>query len=143
MFSRKHWIKYALFSILGFLICGAAIFYLDTLLIITGQNSLANHFQSSQSFTYDWENIIHGIEGFTIGGLILIAIYHLALFTVRREDSIPLYFGLFCLFFGIYNIFMSSFGDYLFEFLGYNYALKLRYIAGFIIVPLFLLYLKS
>lgn len=92
---------------------------------------------------HNWEMFRFGIEGFTIGGLFIMAVYHLALFTVRRKETIPLYFGLFCLFFGFYTFFTSLYGIFLQDLFGVNFSVKIRWFSAIIIVPLFLLYLKN
>lgn len=87
--------------------------------------------------------IRQGFEGFIIGGLVLMGVYHLALYTTRREDSSPLYFGVFCLIFALYSLFGSTY-DFVFNlFVDWTIILKIEYITVYIIPLIFSLYVNT
>ena len=102
-------------------------------------NILLGNEQSIDRYFY----IRQGIEGFIIGGLVLMGFYHLALYTMRREDLSPLYFGLFCLVFAMYSFFGSSYEFVYSSFIDWSILLKIEYMTVYVIPPIFVLYVKS
>jgi signal transduction histidine kinase len=60
-------------------------------------------------------------EGFVIGVLLIMALYHIGLYFLRRRNRSALYFGLFCFVVSLRAIAMSD-GNYLFEWLGDEYS---------------------
>lgn len=84
-----------------------------------------------------------GFEGFIIGGLVLMGVYHLALYTTRRDDSSPLYFGLFCLIFALYSFFGSTYDFVLTLLMDWSIILKIEYITVYVIPLIFLLYVNT
>lgn len=82
-------------------------------------------------------DMLRTFDAFTFGSLLIMAMYHLALYWLRREDTSPLYFGTWCLFFALRILFD---GTYLLEFYpGANWGIvyKLYYIFGYVSLPLF------
>ncbi|GAE07402.1 7TM-DISM domain-containing protein [Paenibacillus sp. JCM 10914] len=47
-------------------------------------------------------------DSFVVGSLLIMGIYHLFLFGIRRNDSTPLYFGLFCITIAIRTLLINS-----------------------------------
>jgi anti-sigma regulatory factor (Ser/Thr protein kinase) len=86
----------------------------------------------------------HSLDMLAFGGLLLMGIYHLSLFILRRKDRVSLYFGLFCL---VTALRVVVEGNRLFIDLlpGFNWELneKLSYLTFFFIVILFNLYIHK
>jgi two-component system, sensor histidine kinase and response regulator len=82
------------------------------------------------------------LDYFMLGGLVLIGLYHLGFFCIRRREKSALYFGLFCIILGIRGILVgerilsAGFPDVPFE-----YFFKADVLTIYTTVPLFLLYM--
>ncbi|HHV65536.1 MAG TPA: response regulator [Peptococcaceae bacterium] len=81
---------------------------------------------------------------FLFGALLIIGIYHLMFFTLRRKDKSPLYFGLFCLLAALRIILV---GEILilnyFPNLSQEIVLKIEYFTFYLAMPLFLQFIYS
>ncbi|WP_075980579.1 HD-GYP domain-containing protein [Bacillus massilinigeriensis] len=84
-----------------------------------------------------------GFEGFVIGGLALMGMYHLALYTTRREDPTSLFFGLSSLVFFLYEFFGSTYEIIFDYFMDWSTVLRIDYLIVYFIPPIFLLYVRS
>ena len=77
-----------------------------------------------------------------LGSLLILGLYHLALFSLRKKNKAPLFFALFCLFMALR---ISLVGEMLFlKFfpqLPQELALKLEYFTFYLGIPLFIVYL--
>lgn len=83
-------------------------------------------------------------ELFTAGAIVMMGLYHLGLFSLRRQDRAPLYFGGFCLLFGLRSLFMGEvYVNQLFPGLGFEGYKKLEYLGQYLSPALFILYVQS
>jgi len=83
-------------------------------------------------------------ELFVFGSLVIIGIYHIALFIIIKKDKAPLYFGLFCLLVGIRTILVGErFLIYLFPDFSWEAALKLQTLTFYLSVPLIIMFFNS
>lgn len=84
------------------------------------------------------------LEMFFFGAILVMALYHLVLYLLRRTDRLPLHFGLFCLIIGIR---VPVTGEELLVRMvpGFNWAAELRieYLTDYLGLPVFLLFLRS
>lgn len=81
---------------------------------------------------------------FLFSALLIMGLYHLGLFALRRNDRSTLYFGLFCLVIAIRSLFYREMNILIFSpDFGLEAISKLRYILTFAAVPLFALYIKK
>ncbi len=81
---------------------------------------------------------------FLFGSLSIMGFYHLALYTLRRKDPSPLYFGLMCLAFAMRAI---ATNDYyivdLIPFIPFEYIIKTEYLSIYMSVPVFGMFFRS
>jgi len=83
-------------------------------------------------------------ELFLFGSLIIIGIYHIALFFFIKKDKAPLYFGLFCLLIGIRTLLVGErFFIYLFPDFSWEAAHKFQTLAFYLGVPLIIMFFNS
>lgn len=81
---------------------------------------------------------------FLLGGVLIVAFYHIGLFLLRRKDNSPLYFGLFALVFSLRILITNEYYLFhLFPHLGFEFCLKLEYLSMYVAYPLFLLFMRS
>lgn len=83
-------------------------------------------------------------ELFLFGALMMMGVYHLALFLFRRKDPTPLYFGLFCTLVAIRTLFIGE--AYLFSFFqDFNFEIiyKIQTLSFYLGVPLILMFFRS
>jgi signal transduction histidine kinase/ActR/RegA family two-component response regulator len=105
-----------------------------------------------------WENIKIGSESaienirekniaydmLLCGSILFLGIYFLCLFSFRRQDKSPLYFGLFCLLIGIRLLntgeryFVSLFPE-----IGWEMVNKIEYLSFYLAVPVFTMFIHS
>jgi PAS domain S-box-containing protein len=81
---------------------------------------------------------------FLCGSILIMTLYHLGLFSVRKKDRSPLYFSIFC--FLIALRLLTTGGRYLILFfpnISYELMLKLEYLSFYLAVPAFALFLQS
>ncbi len=81
---------------------------------------------------------------FVFGSIFIMALYHLGLFSLRRKERSPLYFGLFCLLIAI-RILTTGERYILLFYPGIEYELmiKLEYLTFYLAVPVFIRYFYS
>ncbi|NLW30878.1 MAG: response regulator [Fibrobacter sp.] len=89
------------------------------------------------------EQKMASVEFFLAGAILIMALYQLVLFSVRKKDRASLYFGLFCIvaFMRILvtgEIFLSS----LFGITDYRINIQIEYLSVYLMVPLFILYIR-
>ncbi len=83
-------------------------------------------------------------EYMLFGGLLIMALYHLGLFALRRNDSSLLFFGIYCLIIAIRItitgefIFIQLFPDF-----GWETEMKFEFLTIFIGLPVFVLFIQS
>ncbi|MBN1531170.1 MAG: SpoIIE family protein phosphatase, partial [Spirochaetes bacterium] len=81
---------------------------------------------------------------FLFGSLIMMGLYHLALFALRRNDPSPLFFGLMCLAFALRAI---ATNDYyivtLFPGIPFDLVIKMEYLSIYLAVPIFGIFFYS
>ena len=83
-------------------------------------------------------------EMFIIGSLIIMGIYHIGLFALRRNDRSPFYFGAFCLIIGFRALFLGEAYWYkLFPNVDWEIGLRMEYILTYIGVPFFIKYISE
>ncbi|UJF34905.1 diguanylate cyclase domain-containing protein [Paenibacillus hexagrammi] len=101
------------------------------------------HFGKSES-VYRFSNMRISTELFLTGGLIMMSVYHLGLYVLRRKDRTPLYFGMYCLTLGIRGLFTGERAIYDFNAgLNWAFALRFEYILLCISVIALALFVKS
>lgn len=90
-----------------------------------------------------WENDI-SFSFFLFGALLIIGLYHLGLFIIRREEKSPLFFGVFCYIISMrimvtgQTLILHFFPD-----INWQLLIKLEYFSLFTSVPVFLLFIYS
>lgn len=83
-------------------------------------------------------------ELFLFGALMMMGVYHLALFCFRRKDRAPLYFGLFCTLVASRTLFIGE--AFLFSFfqnLNFEIIYKVQTLSFYLGVPLILMFFRS
>jgi class 3 adenylate cyclase len=81
---------------------------------------------------------------FLLGALLIMGIYHLGLYALRRKDPSTLYFGLFCLVIGIRSLFYREMTiSMLIPEMAWAEVSAMRYILTFSALPLFALFIQS
>jgi PAS domain S-box-containing protein len=81
---------------------------------------------------------------FLCGSILIMTLYHLGLFSVRKKDRSSLYFSIFC--FLIALRLLTTGGRYLtllFPDISYELMLKLEYLSFYLAVPVFVMFLQS
>ncbi|MBD2870278.1 sensor histidine kinase [Paenibacillus arenilitoris] len=83
-------------------------------------------------------------ELFVAGGIVIMGMYHLGLYFIRRKDLTPLYFGGFCLLFGLRSLFLGEVViHHVFPDMGFELYKKIEYIGQYFGPALFLLYVRK
>ncbi|WP_373483048.1 diguanylate cyclase [Acetobacterium sp.] len=83
-------------------------------------------------------------EVFLCGALMMMGIYHLALFFFRKKDRAPLYFGLFCLLVAVRTLLIGeSFLYFALPDLNFVIARKIQTLTYYLGVPLILLFFRA
>jgi signal transduction histidine kinase/CheY-like chemotaxis protein len=91
--------------------------------------------EREKGITYDF---------FLFGSLLIMGLYHLGLFFLRRIDKSPFYFALFCLLISLRTIVQGQvFLNVLFPKIPWDLVIRLDYFTFFIAVPVFLLFVYS
>ncbi len=88
----------------------------------------------------------HGLayELFLCGALMMMGVYHLALFAFRRKDRAPLYFGLFCLLVAIRTLMIGeSFLYFAWPDLDFVVTRKIQTLTYYLGVPLILMFFRT
>ncbi|MBP7283804.1 MAG: sensor histidine kinase [Leptospiraceae bacterium] len=80
---------------------------------------------------------------FLLGSLLIMALYHIGLFLLRREDRSVLYFAMFCLLLAVRPLFVREGMQSLISELNFSLILKLEYIDLFLSPTFILLFLQS
>jgi len=105
-----------------------------------------------------WDKVVLGTRGqlqknkelkissdlFIFGSILIMALYHLALFSLIRTEKAPLFFGLFCLIIAL-RMFTSGESNILLFFpeIDYEIMIKLEYLSFYLAVPVFVQYFNS
>jgi PAS domain S-box-containing protein len=79
-----------------------------------------------------------------IGSIILMGLYHLGLFLVRKKDRSPLYFSIFCILLALRTL--TTGGRYLvlsFPNLSWELMIKFEYLSFYLAVPAFGMFMRS
>ena len=85
-----------------------------------------------------------GVEFFTFGSLLMIALYHLAIFLPRRTEKTALYFASFCLLMALRALVVDQQGILLFfPEIPWNLHVRLAYLSFTLGIPAFTLFLRS
>ncbi|OWA33988.1 hypothetical protein B9G55_16765 [Saccharibacillus sp. O16] len=83
-------------------------------------------------------------ELFVAGGIVMMGLYHLGLYALRRKDLAPLYFGAFCLLFGVRSLLLGeNYLGELFPHMGFDLYKKMDYLGQYIGPALFILYVQA
>jgi len=81
---------------------------------------------------------------FLCGSILIMALYHLGLFSVRKKDRSSLYFSIFC--FLIALRLLTTGGRYLillYPSMSYEFMIKLEYLSFYLAVPAFAMFIQS
>lgn len=85
-----------------------------------------------------------GYELFLFGALMMMGVYHLALFFFRKKDRAPLFFGLFCVLVAIRTLLIGeSFLYFALPDLSFVVARKIQTLTYYLGVPLILLFFRA
>lgn len=85
---------------------------------------------------YRQRSIVLSSEMTVFGGLFIMAIYHLGLFTIRRQDRSTLFFGLFCMDFAFRTLLAGQRNlMYFFPALPFEFTFRAEYLAGYLAFP--------
>lgn len=97
------------------------------------------------------ESQIHGeqigrvaLDLFLFGSILLMGLYHLGLFALRRSDKSPLYFGILCLIVAVRCLFTNDY--YILNLvpgLPWGIVNRVEYLTFYLAVPTFLMYLRE
>ncbi|HFC92452.1 MAG TPA: adenylate/guanylate cyclase domain-containing protein [Leucothrix mucor] len=86
----------------------------------------------------------HYYDLFLLGALLMMGLYHLGLYALRRKDPSTLYFGLFCLVIGIRTLFYREMAiTMLIPEMVWVEISAIRYLLTFSALPLFTLFIQS
>src|SRR3989304_6143819 len=77
---------------------------------------------------------------FLLGTFMIISLYHLTLFGLRRKNRPPLFFGLFCIILSVRLAFTGEKAAYLFFNSNWLQDLKIDHLTFYLAVPIFGLY---
>jgi PAS domain S-box-containing protein len=88
-----------------------------------------------------WETKLF-LDYFMLGGLVIIGLYHIGFFFIRRREKSTIYFGIFCIVLGIRGILVGErILSASFPSVPYEYFFKADILTIYTTVPLFLMYL--
>ncbi len=83
-------------------------------------------------------------NGFLIGSIFIMGLYHLFMFTLRRKERSYLYFGLFCSFIALRSLLVSErYLHVIFPDLSWELLQKLEYLSFYLAVPVFGMFIDS
>ncbi len=83
-------------------------------------------------------------EFFIIGAMVLIGLYQLGLYFIRKEDKSSLYFGIFCLLMGIHSLFVGSvFIQIMFPNMQWVWTSRLEYLSMYTMPVIFFLFINA
>jgi signal transduction histidine kinase len=81
---------------------------------------------------------------FLFGGILIMGLYHLGLFALRKTDTPSLYFGLFCCLIALRIIItVEMFLLYVFPEINWELLLKLEYLTYYVSTPVFAMFVHS
>jgi PAS domain S-box-containing protein len=85
-----------------------------------------------------------GFDLFLFGSIVIMGLYHLGLFVVRRKDRSPFYFSIFCFLIAL-RLFTTGerFLIHLFPSISWEIVTKLEYLSFYLAVPVFILFIQS
>jgi len=84
------------------------------------------------------------LEFFTIGALILIGLYQIGLYFIRKEITSSLFFGIFCLLMGLNSLFVGSvFVQTIFPKMSWNWITRIEYITVYLMPLIFLFFING
>ncbi len=84
------------------------------------------------------------VDFFLAGSILIMGLYHLGLFFVKKNDKSALWFGVVCLLISIRTLLTGEFYFYtLFSNFPFNLGIKLEYIAFYYGIPIFVLFLQE
>jgi class 3 adenylate cyclase len=84
------------------------------------------------------------VDIFLAGSLLIMGLYHLGLFSVKRKDSSALWFGIICILVSLRTLLTGEFYFYtLFTGFPFDLGIKLEYTAFYLGIPFFILYLRE
>ena len=83
-------------------------------------------------------------NGFLIGSIFIMGLYHLFLFTLRRKESSYLYFGVFCSLIALRSLLVSErYLHIFFPGLNWEFLQKVEYLSFYAAVPIFAMFISS
>ncbi|MCE9598636.1 MAG: sensor histidine kinase [Spirochaetia bacterium] len=98
---------------------------------------------SSSAMTSKWEGMVR-LDWFAMGSLLIMGLYHLGLFSLRRKDRSALWFGAFCLLLSLRSISVGTY--YVSRTLPVEWfwlAAKLDFLSFYVATPVMILFLES
>jgi PAS domain S-box-containing protein len=85
-----------------------------------------------------------GIDLFLFGSIVIMGLYHLGLFAVRRRNPSPLYFSIFCFLIALRLFTIGErFLIHLYPAISWKVVTKLEYLSFWLVVPAFCLFMQS
>lgn len=98
--------------------------------------------EASEVLHYRYKDIAY--ELFLFGSILIMGLYHIALFIFRKKDLAPLYFGVFCIFVATRTLLVGQiFFTFLFPNFSWEIAHKIKTLAFYIGVPVFVMLFKA
>ncbi|MGK5093618.1 7TM diverse intracellular signaling domain-containing protein [Deltaproteobacteria bacterium TL4] len=101
------------------------------------------HFGTEEQILLERDQQI-AFDLFLMGSLLIMALYHLGLYVLRKKEVSTLYFGLFCLLTSIRTIVTEEHAASLFfPDLGYSLFTRTEYLTFYLGLPVFVLFIKA
>ncbi|MCC5912701.1 MAG: diguanylate cyclase [Clostridiaceae bacterium] len=98
--------------------------------------------EAAQVLDFRYKDIAY--ELFLFGSLLIMGLYHLALFVFRKKDLSPLYFGVFCIFVAARTLLVGQiFFCYLFPNFSWEITHKVKTLSFYLGVHIFVMFFKS
>ncbi len=83
-------------------------------------------------------------EIFLFGSIMIMGLYHLGLYLIRKKDNSPLFFALFCIIISLRLLLTGeTFLLEIFPMMGYEPMVRMIHLAFYLAVPIFLLFVQS
>jgi PAS domain S-box-containing protein len=81
---------------------------------------------------------------FLSGSLLIMGLYHLALFLLRKNEKVALYFGLYSILISLYSLLVGErYFLHLFPAVGWEWRIKLTNLSSFLSLPFFILFIQT
>ncbi len=83
------------------------------------------------------------IDLFIFGSILIMGIYHVSLFIIRKKDRAPLYFGLYCILMALFTLFMGEWPVFAgSRQISWDFMMKLAGFTIYLALPIFALFMR-